>query len=1173
MFRIDGANLSEVDPQNVKYSGRQQMPDIGVEELSAGHVPPHIMPHLMSSDAHGERLVYTAYRLRRDDPQAYGLIEPHISAGNANRARLMLLVAEKHPQELELAALALEDSEVIESRVGELAAKLSHGVVGDIAKEIDGLLPRHEVKLPAPPPKPTHQVRVTVKPKIKEPEPKPPEAPVKSPAQVVSDYVTEQVFETFPDEQFNPASEAYDAFKRAGNSFTLAHWQAVFSAAKKLSRFDRPNEKLDYFTHVLRNPADVELFSEPARVSSAENAISHILFMVSPPTTPAQRERAFRDIFLTSPQDFRIITGEQSEQLSSTISCASDHVDERLRFTEHVFSQSDPERRTLEFIMRENVVVRGGKIVSAISRFAARHIEGSDQQQIRARAFESVLLQDAETLAHTTSERAYEALGRVGAENMHSRFGPCAGQFVQLLVSRPQVLENLLSDDGQTLSNAFVNFVDAALKLPNGRGYVDRVFESMQSNPSYASELSRPDVLENTIGLLSRCGGSVSPRMILEPDFMCRPQAEQERKLEVVKSLMDDPYLLIPSNNHPPGEGDVQNHGGGTPRPERQHIEHLLSVHGFRVPNPAYVQGIEYPGDVRGLFFMLNRTFLRTHGIQRIETLPYHQQQIVTALSNSVEQEFTMDVERLQQALEKHPLIGRVYQASQTHLLDDLRALEQDRVLVFTDDHSGVRLREEIINVADQPRLEPGSDAERQLLAVITSDSTNVQLDRKILEAVGRSENYLASVDGITASCGDSQPKSVKARIAYLVDHGILLNPAPLTNLRILSPDLISQIPGMVIPRLYTQEYPHVIDPVKRVTGMYQPLFSSDTPAHAQFSAKVEKRAYAIDHATELMSVGDRKRVSDASEVTIERRQAIVRALSNLNLDINHGAKLEQIKKAAEDAGISVKDVEPALSSLVDAGLVERISLGYYRIRQEFWVKKPARFGEIEYPTNQDSSQMSSNIMEAELTSEVAARIGNAAHGRKALAVLRLMSNLHINVPYCARAIDLRDLMQTAGFRISESQVRGDMDTLTAGVKPYIKFGAVVGTGGKRIEHEEGFFYPPLIEKVAPSTSEVYWRFMVPQANMTGAQASEIIPKDARVFSGTGRHVTVDALATELSGLDNSRHVDFVDVSITRVDPENIALLDNPRKYRYFIKERGGGVKGVVIWVGSNRNV
>jgi hypothetical protein len=245
---------------------------------------------------------------------------------------------------------------------------------------------------------------------------------------------------------------------------------------------------------------------------------------------------------------------------------------------------------------------------------------------------------------------------------------------------------------------------------------------------------------------------------------------------------------------------------------------------------------------------------------------------------------------------------------------------------------------------------------------------------------------------------------------------------------------------------------------------MYYPTFTEYRRAHKGFHDSIENSRDNIELAVELLSTGFKGVTGLTSDRTldiIERRKAILMTLSNMNLDLNHGDKMEEIEKQAGGIGLKSSEVERLRTALVRGGVIEKVALGYYRIDQKYWKNIPSKHGGIEYSESPDYRRMHDNIDEEKIAQDISRAVGKP-QAERALTLVKLLSQLHKNRQHCARAIDIRDVMQMEDFIVSESQVIEDLTAMSHSISP-------------QPTKEDSIAYPPLTEKIS-GEGGVYWQ-------------------------------------------------------------------------------------------------
>ncbi|MCX6694756.1 MAG: hypothetical protein NTU61_00450, partial [Candidatus Altiarchaeota archaeon] len=1108
VFNLEGGELKTVDPSKIEYGGREEIPGLRGASLSSGHVPPQLMPRMMALQKETGRLAYAAYRMSRDNPDVYGVFKSMLDEGKMSRAELMLLVADRNPAEVDSAAVAVLEN-VDEGRLSALNSRLIRGERVDIVRELDGLLPKPEPRVVEKRSEP-HVIRE--QPKVEEP-PKPPQP---SEEERLNNQVEDNILANFREHQWERASDAYERFRTGGGRLNNTDWRDIFHTVGRLHNDKYPDEKLLYFEHMLEHPKQVRLFNDNDRISRAGDLMDSALFQMSGAVSDEVRARVFSTVFLSTPEDFTLLTGERSDAITKALISASPRSRDRSMLLTQIVSDRD----YMSLALDHERVKKGRTIVESICDLAAGSVVPQTGVTLEESVFDSVFIRTPGVFRVTTGDSVYESVRRMryDADSLHE-LEDYRKEYMTVVSARPEMFDNT-----SYVFTALPQFIRAASGLPDGGSYIRGYFNAIVEDERYARELCKPEVLDRSVSMLSsRWMDYVTADLVLDPEFMSKPKDAQDRILSEMRDLVDDKGLVLrapEANERGKSEARERQPNEKTPeaRPNHRKLEETLTIHGIKVPNPKYLREVDYPGDVRGLFMVLNRTYIRQRELQAVMEstgrMPYQQQQILNALSNMSDGDFEARTEDLQELMVKHPLLGRVYRQDRRFLDADLEEMKA-RGLAYFPSQGSVRLSERIINVGETPALTP--EAELALVGFLNRESPDYDLEKSILLSLARAPNYLADRNHIVRQCEGFPKAKVLGRIDRLDDMGLIVNPEPGKNLRMLSPNVISGIPDMVIPRLYREEYSHVIDPIRRVNGMYHPTFTDEKPAHAEFHPDIAWRRHAIEHAVELISTGGRGEHSGTSEATldvIERRTAVLKALSNLNLGLDHGAKLEELRRNAGSAGLSEGEVQDILTSLVRAGIVDRVALGYYKIKQEYWKNIPSKQGQIGYGETPDYSVMHENVDEDKLALDLNGSLGNS-QAKKALSLLKLLSHQHKSRQHCARAIDLRDLLQMRGVVASESQIRSDLAALSSGVSPTVRVSQTRG-GREFTEREEGFFYPPLTGKVQESPSEVYWTIKAPMANLTTEELAANIPKGAVVFDRKLELVSHEKMASAL---------------------------------------------------------
>jgi len=317
---------------------------------------------------------------------------------------------------------------------------------------------------------------------------------------------------------------------------------------------------------------------------------------------------------------------------------------------------------------------------------------------------------------------------------------------------------------------------------------------------------------------------------------------------------------------------------------------------------------------------------------------------------------------------------------------------------------------------------------------------------------------------------GDWTAERVSSRINSLRDSGIVKSTDYQGTGVLLSPHVKSRVPHMRVPEIYSEQYRHVIDPLRRVRGLYNADLECEKP-HLNFSpafTEVLDRVYrAIAMTT---SEGDLRKAVKSEHVTESRElsQGIASLLTRLNLDLNHGSKREDILHDQRQIGLGAHRIRSLLTDLSRIGVLERVGLGYHRVNPEYWFNKNPDFGEIKYDES-TGGRFHSNINEDNLNAKLkqTAEFENEGDCLDALRLLRHISNMHKRNRNCARAVDIRDLMQMMGMHVTESQVTHALARLCEGVE------------AKQV--------PPLLRKFRPSfdAHETFYRITddyLPQA-------------------------------------------------------------------------------------------
>ncbi len=849
---------------------------------------------------------------------------------------------------------------------------------------------------------------------------------------------------------------------------------------------------LKYLRHIISHRGQADVLADASRVTRAGMLVDSVN-----EEEGGLRERAFYDVFLSEPGDFQLLTGEMAGGLREAVSTVDSPVEHRLRFLEHMLSPEDPGRDYMEAVADGKSFGIAANVMDGLRHIThefnnGRGVFKSDEALAEAMAgyglegryddmvFESVFIRSPDTFRRIASGKSHEAMREILTDNDKIRSaGHYMKDYILLLGKRPEVLGNFIEvEEGRIIwADRIPVYISAVSRLQDGDRRVKRYFHAMMGGSEYATALSNPEVIDRALGYLRdpNVMRYLQPTTAVHPDFMAMDREEQAAELNTVRRIIEEEERVEAPHREGPGvkEPRRREREAGVER-ERRPLRLTTTLHGVMIPNPEYAS-MEWEGvdsEVRSMF-TLNTTHMSASEIGKLRelNLPYHQSLIFNVLTN-VSGRLEASVDELQRIMMMHPLVGVVYggEGGRDNLLADIRAMSEGNMPLYAAG-GVVGIREDYTNIGRTDvgeargsimREAGGEDQVAVLTALAESEDHHARID-----------DVITKVAGFTGRHPSDISDTVRGVVGELKKQGVLVNAEPTGNEVLLSPSFIAEVQGMKVPEAYWSTYRHVVDPLARVRGMYLAEFG-DEPGVEDFNPRMVSTEQGVRDAVAMFSSRD--------DAIITRRLALLKIMSRLNLDLNHGAKLENIRRHAGEAGLSDTMVNRVLPQLVDdrEGVLQRVALGYYRINPRYWAKKETVYGEIEYGEfDRTNPEMHGNIDGERVEADVMRKVDERDVG-DAMTLLKSISHQHRRRRYCARASDLRDLMRMWGVDVSLEDVTRDLDALGKSIEAPVRV-RDRWVDGELVQEEVpvGASYPPLVDKYSPpeASQERYFIF------------------------------------------------------------------------------------------------
>lgn len=989
-----------------------ELPDLQGVKLTEGELPDHVKIRLMAAQKEKWKPLVAAARMKRDHPAEFQTMTSFLEH-QPDRAELILRVAEQNMGLVEDAAMVMCEPNLDPEKVGRLLDALrKHTQIQDLTGQLYGLERRPE---PPPAQNPKKKVVVQVPVTVIEtptPQPEPPPAPAPAPtvdpeaealkqadAAVLERLIgLEQTIHDLPGDYLARCETAYDGFKEQGGMPAAVNWEAVFAS----------------------------LAGPPRRRFTAEQSVRYFENMMAHPDGIA----AYTD-------------------------------DNRLR--------------------------RGGTVMNwAIGLARANGVSDISEDAI----FGGVFLREPALFELTTSVEASRIQTDGDFEDaVRGLDGRYRSQYVRLLALHPETLHNIASDPRK---NAVPEYLSRVLMLPDGMEHLRRFFESAEQE-GLSLGLTDRRRLNRGLDLVSEWG-MVNPAHILSGEFINMDDGRQQAELERLRRFAEDPAYVEPAAQAPPEngqEGAEDKQPGKKPAQRRQRrIPPTVPVHGLLVPNPQAL-GAAQAAQIDNRFSITDWTFIRPTMFGDIRSLPIQQQQIVAFLSHA---ESTTVGELLETLCTRNLVLGRVYThdrdllqspdafQTQGRLYRDLNDLSQRGLIDVqtgeTPSATEVRLSGKTLRVGKPTDL---TDQQREvslneLYNQLRPNGQDLIIDRAIVGALTgftphqgeaapasewEPESFLAKrhylVAAVTAMVPNTDAAKVSRRLSSLTESGLLLHADAKGESLMLSPRAIKRTTYMNIPPRYETDYRHAVDPVVRLLGMYQPSIRTDAPLDRSFHPSVAAKETDVYRALALiLSKGkiEAATKSDAIAADIELGERIVKVLSNVDVNLVHGAKREDI---VHTTGLSEGKLQALLADLVATNMLERVALGYYRVSK--------RYGEAAFDEGKAAGDLQgSGVIKTQTSRE------------NALSLMKTLWGQAKTNPKAMRMVDLVDVLRMLGppdEDLPEDRVAGVTKALTEEIPDTVR---MLGSGpGRREETRPGC--KPLVQRFHPAdSSEVFWQ-------------------------------------------------------------------------------------------------
>lgn len=247
--------------------------------------------------------------------------------------------------------------------------------------------------------------------------------------------------------------------------------------------------------------------------------------------------------------------------------------------------------------------------------------------------------------------------------------------------------------------------------------------------------------------------------------------------------------------------------------------------------------------------------------------------------------------------------------------------------------------------------------------------------------------------------------------------------------------------------------------------------------------------------------------------------------------------------------GISVNQAESILSGLVEGRIVEWVETGYYKIRKDC-LHNPDGVASDE----EDVSAIHENVNQEEVEHRMEIAFTSTSQRENARGLLALLSHLHRNRHYCARIIDVRDLLQMEGLIVSDDQLGRDLQELAKGFTSPTRV-----TKGR--EKAVGLSYPALVKRSARG-QEIYWTLQVPLVGMLPQEdLGYVVEGSLRRFRDGKFIPQKTSLLKRTIGEDDI--VDIVDTELKKLDERSAEIIE-AEKGDFFI-ETEEGVRAIKI--------
>ncbi|MFC2163146.1 hypothetical protein ACFLRF_05645 [Candidatus Altiarchaeota archaeon] len=901
-FRVAGdgsLKKEEPDPAKLRLLGNIDSPPNLVKD---GPIHPRILPQVMALQTEN-RIFDAEVMLQTEKPDTHALFVKHRDTGSRDVAKLLLYTAADSFPLLEEVETAIELG-VDDTKVKALNTRIRNGEVKALTvAHINSILKEEPTEQPPPPPPPGPIEEKIIKP------------------------TDDQVLDAFksPDalDFALEAQETIGQFIEDGGRLDAKQWGNVFGSLDALGTDDRRHA---YLTHILsdNDTERIGLLTDKNRLANASLIASNVT------GEDKGQQELFDMIVRGDVKAYTILTGERNQDVVSSLDAITERSDAQL-VPEH--KSLVLERMAQEAEYTEVAVdakrIETGKIMVRMLQTMASH-NGADDKVTLDDTFRAVYDKPAKLLEVTTDEKTMTNLRQAtyegeGGINPLDEFTDLRPEVAHVLAVRPEALQNLRMN-----AKEVSEFFGKIKGHPDSEAQFKLMFKAMREDDGIALKLTDPATLERTSQLLeSDWREQVHAGLLVNPAFMAKEAPEQDGILNDMVEIAAKPDKIVeePPRPKPPGPA--------RPRKARAPsvgLNAISVIHGIRIPNPAYVKNVAWTGDaarVKDQFSMMDDTYLNRGLVDKKAMLPWHLRQIVNFMTHHPEKEYEITQERLQNAMNAHPLLGRVYKASPEFLAEDLAELEE-RKWVRSDDGK-VQLHPELVNLSDDPRLDPATETDNVVKLVGLLPAGSKPDDEKVLITLASKPNYMSDLKGLAKDAG------VKStRVRALEEHGLIVTLSP--GVKGLSKRAITGM-GKELPRKYRDLYPHVIDTVLMLQGMYTTRFTDEDKAHTSYAERIEDSTQLMDTAVELLSTdgaGIQPGTAQRTRDIIARRKTMLRALSKISLHVDHGGKLEDIKRQAVEHGMKDTQVEGLLDAMVKARVVDRVQTGFYKINQKF---------------------------------------------------------------------------------------------------------------------------------------------------------------------------------------------------------------------------------------------